>query len=154
MRRFVSKLKGIGLLELMLSLAIIAILLVMATRYFGIATKSQRIDDSIQLVSEIESGINSYITSTGVLRSNASIYDLIQSGDFAEGRIQGGKAACTSASDCPLKSIWGTAITYAPATGVITFATIPLESCRDMSNRLIGSEDDCDTSGNFTYTIQ
>lgn len=39
-----SSQKGIGLLELMLSLAIIALLLVMATKYFGLAHRAQTLN--------------------------------------------------------------------------------------------------------------
>jgi type II secretory pathway pseudopilin PulG len=46
--------KGIGLLELMLALAIIAILIVMATRYFSKASDNQKINLALQEVTEIE----------------------------------------------------------------------------------------------------
>ncbi|MGB6976496.1 MAG: prepilin-type N-terminal cleavage/methylation domain-containing protein [Gammaproteobacteria bacterium] len=46
--------KGIGLLELMLALAIIAILIVMATRYFSKASDTQKLTVVQQEVAEIK----------------------------------------------------------------------------------------------------
>jgi type II secretory pathway pseudopilin PulG len=46
--------KGIGLLELMLALAIIAILIVMATRYFSKASENQKINLTLQELTEIK----------------------------------------------------------------------------------------------------
>ncbi len=45
----VIKQMGIGLLELMLSLAIIAVLLVMATKYYQQARMNQQINEAISL---------------------------------------------------------------------------------------------------------
>lgn len=52
--------RGIGLLELMLSLAIIAILLVMATRYFTQARRGQQIAAAIQQIQGISAAYHSY----------------------------------------------------------------------------------------------
>jgi type II secretory pathway pseudopilin PulG len=45
--------KGIGLLELMLSLAIIAILIIMVTRYFSPASQSQQTNDTVDMIQAI-----------------------------------------------------------------------------------------------------
>lgn len=161
MQKFISKLRGIGLLELMLSLAIIAILLVMATRYFGMASKSQKIDDSIQMIGELESAVNTYITAEGEKRSSATLANLYTAGYLSKGRFKDG--ACASGADCTLKSIWGTGITYVPGdTGSsITFATIPLEACKELGKRFYGTDTGgtvaaggCDATGNFYYLIK
>ena len=52
-----GKQRGIGLLELMLSLAIIAILLVMATRYYIITSRSQQVNQTAGLVGVLQGGI-------------------------------------------------------------------------------------------------
>jgi len=55
-----NKARGIGLLELMLSLAIIAILLVMATRYFITANESQKVNNAISIIHGIAGGAANY----------------------------------------------------------------------------------------------
>lgn len=56
------KQSGIGLLELMLSLSIIAILLVMATRFYMTANVQQQKANTVSMVSGIMSGAADYAT--------------------------------------------------------------------------------------------
>jgi prepilin-type N-terminal cleavage/methylation domain-containing protein len=72
------KQRGISLLEVMLSLAIIAIILVMATRYFGIASRSSNLNTATGQVNEIRQGVAQYVNSTGNLP--ASLDDLYNRG--------------------------------------------------------------------------
>jgi competence protein ComGC len=60
MLKRVNREKGIGLLELMLSLSIIAILLVMATRYFMVANESQKLNNAVSEVNGIAGGAANY----------------------------------------------------------------------------------------------
>lgn len=60
MLKQVKRERGIGLLELMLSLSIIAILLVMATRYFMAANESQKINNAISQINGIAGGAANY----------------------------------------------------------------------------------------------
>lgn len=60
-----KKQTGIGLLELMLSLAIIAILLVMATRYFTSARQSQQVASAVSLVNAITAAASNYAATEG-----------------------------------------------------------------------------------------
>ncbi len=72
--------RGISLLEVMLSLSIIAIILVMATRYFFTASDSQRINQAKAEVATVLSAVSTYghnhgnnfetLTSMGVLISD------------------------------------------------------------------------------------
>lgn len=73
-----KKQRGIGLLELMLSLSIIAILLVMATRYYDSARHSNRMNDAISQVNAIAAATYNYKNSniTGDY-SNVSIKTLV-----------------------------------------------------------------------------
>jgi type II secretory pathway pseudopilin PulG len=59
-----AKQRGIGLLELMLSLSIIAILLVMATRYFVIANENQKLNNALSMVNGFAGGAANYATAT------------------------------------------------------------------------------------------
>lgn len=51
---------GIGLLELMLSLAIIAILLVAATRYYQTTVSSQRVNAGARMVATVTAAVDSW----------------------------------------------------------------------------------------------
>lgn len=59
--------RGISLLEVMLSLAIIAIILVMATRYFGIAMRGSKVNQAVSEVGEIQQGFIRYQSDKGNL---------------------------------------------------------------------------------------
>ena len=69
-KNFSKQQRGISLLEVMLSLAIIAIILVMATRYFSLASGGNRINEAISQINEIKQaeyryfGANHTYTST------------------------------------------------------------------------------------------
>ncbi len=71
---------GIGLLELMLSLAIIAILLVMATRYYQVASFSEKVNQDINLIGNIEAAANRWKAIYGDYKKITSIQDLIDQG--------------------------------------------------------------------------
>ncbi|MCK4608766.1 MAG: prepilin-type N-terminal cleavage/methylation domain-containing protein [Gammaproteobacteria bacterium] len=60
-----NKQTGIGLMELMLSLAIIAILLVMATVYFKSANTSSQVSDAVSKIQAIQSAGNSWLAAYG-----------------------------------------------------------------------------------------
>ncbi len=153
MQRFVSKLRGIGLLELMLSLAIIAILLVMATRYYGSTVKSQRVDDTIQLVGELETAVNTAISNDGTIYKDITIAKLVTSGYLSKARVT---------SDNKVKSPWGGSVTDTAETNDVkfVFAGVPALSCKDLSKKFYGDETTgCDATGttdvgNFTYIIK
>lgn len=52
--------KGIGLLELMLALAIIAVLIIMATRYYQTTSRSQKIAEAVTTVNAIVSAASNW----------------------------------------------------------------------------------------------
>jgi type II secretory pathway pseudopilin PulG len=81
--------RGIGLLELMLSLSIIAILLVMATRYFMVANESQKLNNAISEVNGIAGGAANYaLSSPGY--TGMTMQTLVQ-GRFIPGSLGGPK---------------------------------------------------------------
>lgn len=63
--KFKQSQRGIGLLELMLSLAIIAILLVMATRYFASARQGQEVASAISTIQAVSAASQSYFVAQG-----------------------------------------------------------------------------------------
>lgn len=56
------KQRGIGLLELMLSLAIISILLVMATRYWIVSNRSSQVNRAVAQLGALQGAINQWKT--------------------------------------------------------------------------------------------
>lgn len=65
MKQLGLKFKGISLLEVMLSLAIIAIILLLATRYFGIASTSNNVNSEMSQVNEIRQGTQQFYVNSG-----------------------------------------------------------------------------------------
>lgn len=74
------KQKGIGLLELMLSLAIIAILLIMATRYYQSASNSQAISQALDMMNAVKSGVKNYMNSNLNSATLPSVATLVTNG--------------------------------------------------------------------------
>jgi len=80
-----SKSKGIGLLELMLSLAIIAILLIMAIRYYQSANLSQQMSSATNMFNAVRSAMKNFYNDNAVNPNvggaqSVSIQDLMDSG--------------------------------------------------------------------------
>ncbi len=126
-----SKQLGIGLLELMLSLAIISVLLVMATRYYQVARQGQQVNDAISEVQAIIAAGENWVT--GGNDDFASLNDnglskLIQNCYLPKGSNKNPWHGVTQvhAGDNPnqLK---------------ITMNSIPSKACLDLSNKLNNS---------------
>lgn len=98
--------KGISLLEVMLSLSIIAIILVMATRYFFTASNSQRMNEARAQVGVLTALIHSW-------KANHSDYSTITTSVIASNLV-----GDSSWNGTVLKSPWNTqvAITVAPSS--------------------------------------
>lgn len=79
------KQQGIGLLELMLSLAIISILLVMATRYYKAARQAQQVNDAIALVQGIAGATANWVIGEEGYSKLTSINKLITEGYLPKG---------------------------------------------------------------------
>ena len=97
--------KGVSLLEVLLSLSIIAIVLIMATRYFLAAKNSALMNDAMSRVTMLQGAVEEYKHANGgTLPSNFAISTIKSSlGNFA--------------SDGTLETPWGDAITIeSPST--------------------------------------
>lgn len=72
---------GFGLLELMLSMVIVALLLIMATRYYQSARSNARINEGVSLISSIVNAANNIAIGTGDYSavSNTSIASYLPS---------------------------------------------------------------------------
>jgi prepilin-type N-terminal cleavage/methylation domain-containing protein len=58
--KLASRQKGVGLLELMLSLAIIALVMIMATRYFSVTQDQQKVTQTLQMVSNALQAVHTW----------------------------------------------------------------------------------------------
>jgi type II secretory pathway pseudopilin PulG len=124
--------KGIGLLELMLSLAIIAILLIMATRYYQSASNSQRVSQALDMFSAIKGAVKTYYTSSSPNALPQTIGDLV-SGGYLPTSYQDAGASTTSHI-----SPWGTNVVYTPAGSTFTVSMIMPDTatCTQVANRV------------------
>jgi type II secretory pathway pseudopilin PulG len=77
--------RGIGLLELMLSLAIIALLLIMATRYYAGTKRSKEITEVVSLVNAIRAGASNYAIPGGYAPVHNLMTTLMNAGLLPQG---------------------------------------------------------------------
>src|SRR3990167_8148299 len=143
--------RGIGLLELMLSLAIIALLLVMATRYFSSARLSQQIAAAVSQVQAIAAASQSYYIGNNNNMSGVS------AAIFASNNTYLVNPSSTRHSP------WGGNIAIAPAANASVTITIPqvpdTNTCSRLKAALQGSTApgtpaiSCAAGGNFVGTF-
>lgn len=119
---------GIGLLELMLSLAIISVLLVMATRYYRVARQGQQVNDAISEIHAIIAACENWITggqSDFTELSANGVKKLIDNGYLPEGSE---------------KNPWHGSILVGagenPNQVKITMNNIPAKACFDLAAKL------------------
>lgn len=132
--------RGIGLLELMLSLAIIAVLLVMATRYYKSADEGQKVNNSISLLTGIAGAAAQYV-------SNYPNVDLKDIQTLVNEHY-------LPANFANMKSPWGTNIT-ATSTGsvvTVTMESVPGAACRRIQASISGASG-CAASGDAAANL-
>lgn len=119
--------KGIGLLELMLSLAIIAILLITATRYYKITRTSQQVNTAADIVIAV------YTAGSAWLQSQNDFSGEMLSKFVANGSLP------TDFSK-PNINPWGGQVTSrggsTPTTLAVTLTNIPRNACEDLQARI------------------
>lgn len=133
-----NKTRGIGLLELMLSLAIIAILLVMATRYFLVANESQKINNAVSMANGFAGAEAQYASHNNAY--TAKISDLID-GNYLPSSFGGAKEDGVGANP------WGGNLVLAVSapgftisfTGVPTSASQKPDTCTKLAMTISGA---------------
>lgn len=123
--------KGISLLEVMLSLSIIAIILVMATRYFFVASSSQNVNKMRRQVSALNSAV------AGWKIANATYTPL--NTDGVKAVADAGHLAKSSDYDATagvLSNPWGAPITLA-ATATTYTVTSVLGNANDCNSLVV-----------------
>lgn len=120
---------GIGLLELMLALAIIAMMMVAASRYYKSTQTARKIHVAIESVQVLYAASERRVQDRGQYGSGDQIGDLITKGYLPDG-------FATSAAP------WGGTITAVPISGNIylqaTFPNVPTADCLNVKDKLAG----------------
>ena len=128
MNKILQKQRGISLLEVMLSLAIIAIILLLATRYYVVASKSASLNATTALIGSIQQGAAQYRVGQGSY-ANMTQTTLINQGSIAKtDQTSDGTGIVTE---------WG-AVTVDGSAGTsykITLDTLPFDVCTNLTNR-------------------
>ena len=137
--------QGIGLLELMLSLAIIAILLIMATRYYQSASVSNKINTAVDMFAGVQGAMESYSIDNNA--SEATIDELVQSG-YLPPSYGNGEGANPFGGD----------VTLTPGSGVYTIAmdNVPIEGdvCEKLAARVDSTISASRTAGDVTFGVE
>lgn len=144
--------KGISLLEVLLSLGIIAIILVMATKYFFVANRNDKINTVRQQVGEVISAIESWKSehATYADTPSLSIGTLSDEGFLANSSLM----VNPGTPNATLNNPWGYSITITNVSdnGADITTTLPgTNECRSLRNSYPDAQN-C-TSGQFTLHV-
>jgi len=145
MKKFAKSVLGVTLLEIMLVLAIAAMIIVMSVRYYQSATTNQQVNAALQMVQGIAASADNLAQATGsyAAATQADIFKLL------------GSSAGT------MNTPWGTAVSIAPgASGseyTVTFPNTPGPVClllkaRLMAGRKFSTTASCTGTAPFVYT--
>lgn len=125
--------EGISLLEVLLSLSIIAIILVMATKYFFLASNNDRVNVLRQQVGSIISAVHNWKGQNPQYSDKLTIQTLSDEGFLAESKYL---AAGSDGSGLQMFSPWGKPIQFqASAEGVELSVSLPTNGeCDQLQN--------------------
>ncbi len=151
MSRFIQTFKkerGIGLLELMLALAIIAILLVMATRYFLVTSRSEQVNRMTSQIKSVDAAASKWKSGKSDY-TGMTMQDLINMGLIATGDLNAGQTL--------LLTPWGTTGNVSVVEGnlqyTITYANLPSWACSSLEQVFTNTDVTVACNGTtFTYT--
>lgn len=129
--------RGVSLIELMLALAIIAIILVIATRYFARANLSQQVSNATDQVMGVRAATNSYLGDKAGSGATItlSIGNLVTTGYLPES-YKG-----TSGTAGNGVNPWNGNISVSTASGKYTITTtdVPAAACDLLKEKLAGN---------------
>lgn len=147
--KFYNKQRGIGLLELMLSLAIIAILLVMATRYYVITSRSQQTNQAVQFVNAMIGAARTYSAGGNFSGIDTSGKALIDMGLISKGDQDGNGTGVINGWGNPVK------FTSEGNGGSLTISMkVPNYSCLALNQKLASDDNPTPCTGdNFSFLI-
>ena len=122
---------GISLLEVLLSLSIIAIILVMATRYFFVASNNDRINTVRQQLGSLVAAVHSWKDQNPQYNNNLTISALYEDGFLARS-----SSLVVSGNQASLYDPWGQEITINSGTdsATIKLALPKLSDCKTLQN--------------------
>ena len=138
-----GKQRGIGLLELMLSLAIIAVLLVMVTRYYVVAKRSQEVNQMATLVGALEGAVANWKAGqanySGVTWAKLNDLGLLTNADY---------------DGTTVRTPWGTKVSLSAGDSYVEFkaANLEVKACASLGAKFDNSKGGCDKT-TFTYII-
>lgn len=120
---------GIGLLELMLSLAIIAVILILATRYYQITRSSQAINEASSMVLAVYTAGSSWLDSHDHFDNKDMIEEFVDNAllpaDFKNGAVNpwGGAIQATGSADNPIQL-------------TVTLDSVPQADCKNLAAKI------------------
>jgi hypothetical protein len=120
---------GIGLLELMLSLTVIALLLVMASQYYGTVRTNYRVHEGLGIIHAV------YVASESWLQNNPTIPASPLSGFTKNGSLP---SDFDPTNPSPLLNPWGGDLKAAgkDQTITITMSNVPTTDCNNLTAKL------------------
>lgn len=129
--------RGVSLIELMLALAIIAIILVIATRYFARANLSQQVNNATDQVMGVRAAANSYLSDKAGSGASAtlSMGNLVTAGYLPESYK--GASATAGAGVNPWNG--DISVTLAKGQYAIVVTGIPAAACPLLKEKLSGN---------------
>ena len=136
--------KAISLLEVLLSLSIIAIILVMATRYFFVAANNDKVNELRQQIGAVVAGVNAWKNQNPQFSPSLTIAQLYTDGFLA-------KSSSLSSDDATLYDPWGDQISLT-ATGTAAQITVTMPKKSDC-NAILNSYPDGTCGGGNTFTL-
>ncbi len=146
-----KKQTGIGLLELMLSLAIIAVLIIMATRYYQSTRQSQLVSEGVGQVNAIVAAVGNWRVGVSGYTASGSGGSLSYSTLFKQGYLPQ-----VWGTDSSTASPWGGALEVAGASTTsytISYSSLPSYACYAMEQRLSNTESITPSCGGTSLTI-
>lgn len=157
--------RGIGLLELMLSLAIIAILLIMATRYYQSASNNQNINQAVDMVNAVKSAVKNYMNSNLNSTAYPTVTQLEAAGYLPDNYASSATANPWNGSICVSKADGPTTCgSQAGGSFGVALSGLPGSICNQVLQRLQATIDsaagervvagtDCSASSNKTDAV-